>query len=416
MASKLSFKQLAATRPPESYPGKVKDEIDLITFDSRTHMLIGSYTYAIQKFPGDIDVRELILNQTKPLLINRFKEGLQEIVKNIQAERNNYFMEVKAGFDDRFNFPLGIFASDGFVHRDTDLLDNIKELHDKKLITPKDYKLLNHLAFNSPFSYDKYEMIVETLKKYKILRWTAKEILKGKKRLPQGKVKKLEDAIVDPTALNIEVVALVNGRFIDISNFFLLGVKNNKGKLKAINFDKEIIENPNETLIDVLKKAIFTLSFSKLNYSPFKMAKRMWSLARITKDKRMMDRLLGLINSDVSFVSQIKTDVEDIKKIIANVTAYPKAAIIAELDFIKERVSKILDLPEIDAIRMYKLLDNLKKNVASSGKRNRMIDRLEEIKDYFKMYVDKHAEEYLKKAGLLPPPSEYYLEPEGEAH
>lgn len=160
-----------------SYSLPFRKVISLVTFDKNT-LPVGSFVYKEQKYPGDIDIREVLKGgNTRQKAIKKIVKDIQTIIKKIVNEPGFYVADFKAGIDERF-----------------------------------------------PNDRNKY-----------IVRWTDKELLQGFKILSGNKKITLEKAIQDPTIVKLDVWAPVNGRYIEASNFMILIEEDKNGNITFLN-------------------------------------------------------------------------------------------------------------------------------------------------------------------------------------
>lgn len=172
------------------------------------------------------------------------------------------------------------------------------------------------------------------------LHWTADEILKEKKDNLT-----LKDACKILDVVKLDMFAPYNRRMVEMSTFFIL--KSNDG---FVNVDKDYFNNFQESLFKDIQKY--------RNDKPFKAVKRLWSLARITNDYEIMDKLEYLINSNISLLSQINADLETLELIIQKNIKFNKEFVLDEINNFKERLEHILDL-DLDKDKVSNMIDNM---------------------------------------------------------
>jgi len=75
---------------------------------------------------------------------------------------------------------------------------------------------------------DEYDIIFNLFRNHRVIRWTEDEILQGYKMLP-GKLKfKFIDGLKQKSHIKIDVLAYINNRFIEVTNFFYLVLESNR--------------------------------------------------------------------------------------------------------------------------------------------------------------------------------------------
>lgn len=176
------------------------------------------------------------------------------------------------------------------------------------------------------------------------IHWSACDILKGKfdgvslsKALQEKSVIKLDILIVEPE------------RIIEASNFFIL--VNPDGSY--INLDDDYFK----VYLQNLKSDIKKYSVEK----PFKSVKRLWSLSRVTRDTETLKKLAPLIDSNISLLSQISSDVESTMLLLEKYgieifdDEVTKRNILSIFNKFKKKIAGIVDIYINPAI--YELID-----------------------------------------------------------
>jgi hypothetical protein len=371
-----SFKEIISIKPENSYPNDVFQEFSLISIDKKNSFPIGSYSYRIQKYPSDIDLLEEVIGCCSiDEVINEFVKHIQEIVQNILSKDLHFFMEVKAGVDQRFLIDL---------HNYENTMQIVNNLYKENLISEEEYNLI--LSAKDLFTID------EILRDHYVIRWSAEDILKGYKILPGETLITLAQAMKQKSKINIEIIGYVNGRFIDISNFFILGLKEPNGKIKVINLPQEIYDNFDEYFIRTLEEAIIKLSDDG---EYFKVIKRMWSLARFQKDTRTISKLQKIITGDVSSLNQVKSDLGAIIKLYKKSFNPPNNLVIKELNEMKDRLSVNQMINGNELIKYNEVLD-LAANLITDGNYEESVAYLENLMNIFKNKVNEKAKLFLQ--------------------
>lgn len=285
---------------------------------------------------------DIDINQTIKIKNGNFKtivNQLKRIAVNIMKAKNVYFSDFKAGVDVRY-----------------------------------------------PEDRDKY-----------ILRWTIPEILLGKKVLPGNKIITLEEVLQMKSVLKLDIIVFTDGRFIETSTFFILEKLNDNGTTEFINIPANFFEMFTEELKrEVLKYTKpETLKF-------FKAVKRMWSLARVTKDIKMLKKLEPLINSNLSLVSQINADLETLELLLDKTNDIPIEKIIQTINSIGKRLSTIIDI-KLDDNMLANELQKVKDLLSNyNGDKEGIKHIFESIHDYLLNALNSETYKYLKIHKLFP--------------
>ena len=433
-------------KPESSYPQSVKKEVDLLSLRTGSPAIpFGSYIYRIQKYPGDIDLIEqyqIIKHLTKKqfesgkygtkkelnIKINkelgrRLAGNLQFVIDEIEHKKLHYFSELKAGLDIRFEIPIGNI-NNGSYYPDQNLLKKSKSLFDQKLITPKEFKIIRKLLKKKrPLNGDDFDTIFYIFREHRILRWSYPEVLKGYKMLP-GKIKvPLEIAVIQDSHVKIDEIVLLNGRFVEVTNFIVKLYtlqpydpdvelerrleKKHKYLDYIINFDenykdiksvKTEIHTIHGSLLDEIEK----LYFSNMYYSPFKMVKRMYSLARQEKNNDILLKLIPIISSNISLMYQIESELDTINSMLYGLRNVRKA-IDTQLDEMKARIANIIEFNQDQVMGINKLLDD----AISTTSKVQKIEITDKLIKILKRIIIEETIVYLNSVGLNPPPNSF---------
>lgn len=398
--NKPDFDDVIKNKPASSYSKKIMDEIMLLSIDKDSIKPIGSYSYKVQKYPGDIDLLETIERFSKKDTINAFINGIQHISNEIAIKRMHYFMEIKCGIDFRYLFKPG-YLHNGKLHFDPDFEEKINKLHKRKLLSKIEMKTIREVM-EIPNQYC-YEVINNILRKHYIVRWSYPEIIKGMKILPGNVKLTLGNAVTHNSKINLEAVIIVNGKLTEISNFFILSYFDDDGKLMMINLPQMAVTDFNSYVINGLEESIEDLYFSILNYNPFKMVKRMWSLGKFTKNEKLINKLLPIISGDIALTSQLKSDFSTLVKVLINIKKPPVQTILNELSDLKGRLTFVYELNQSEHFLDEKL-DSLIANYKKLGPID-VAAELEKIVEILQDIINEKTIEYLEKVNLAPPPS-----------
>lgn len=344
-----------ATRNQAGLSRETNDIIDLITVDPETFP-VGSFRYRAHRYPGDIDIFEKVRGCcTEEVAKKKIATDIQKIAKKIEnARRRGVFLaDFKAGFDSRFKLDIGEIEKNKVVgYNGANVRNELKELHNEKLLTNKEYKKLISLAQHDEITPGEWESLNAELRKYYVVRWNLDEILDGMKFLPGMRVIKLEDAITDDSIVKLDIWAPLKGKYNEITNFFLLIQQNPDGTEKVLNAQLG-------DRIKLLDKDIQKYS-SKENRNSLKLAKRLWNKALTTKDADLYDALYPLFDSDATMLSQIGSEIEVISNMLENLPKedVPIRTLIKQIDGFKERITNTLEI-QFNTKPLLKIIDEI---------------------------------------------------------
>lgn len=320
-----------------SYSIPVNKAIHLITFEPGVEP-VGSFAYKIL-FPGDIDLREQITECCdKNEAVQKIANDIKLIVRRLISEPGYYLADFKAGLDKRY-----------------------------------------------PKSRDSF-----------ILRWDEADIIKGYKILPGGIKYTLEEALMDPTIVKLDMWAPINGRYVEVSNFMILMYEDEMGNVELLN-------GPQPDYIQSIKEDIQTY-FSKESLNAFKATKRMMLLAKAFDDNKNLEKILPLINSGAGLLYQVVSDMNTISEMVEKLgNRAPYEYLFREIDNFKERLSYIYEFT-FDEIMVDMKINNIVMNKLIGAQ---LIEQLDQITKYLLQILNETTLMYDKVNGLYPPPLMY---------
>lgn len=370
----------------KSYPKILNDEIKLLSFNSNDSTLIGSASYKIQKYPADIDLYEQVITCcSKEQAIEYFYLGIKSIVNTIRLRPNHWMIEVKCGIDNRYN-----------INNKEELGILLMESKYNNLLSNDDYLKLYELYNSKPNKLNK-EIIEEIIRKYKIIRWSSNQIELGK-QIRYGKTFYLKDCIDTFSPINIEVIAVINNKFTDLSNFYVLMFHDKiSDRDILINFPQEYLTDGKKFVIKGLKEGINKVLFSDLNKDVFKGIKRMFSLARLTDNNMLFNKIKPYISGPLAELSQLKSELATIHEILEFTDNLPWNVVYSQLDSIKWRLGGNISLSKDEFNEIMYLIDNI---LSNKNDKQYMKDSILYCKNILLNIVNNKSEKVLKKIGL----------------
>jgi len=380
-------KEIFELKDKRTYPKILNDEIKLLSFNEHDSTLIGSASYKIQKYPADIDLYEQIhVCCSKDFAIEYFYLGIKDIVNNIRYKQNHWVIEVKCGIDFRYD-----------IKDDSELELLLLKAKNEKLFSDSDYNKLLELFFNKNRTKLDKELTEEILRKYKIIRWTADQIELGK-QVRFGKNFYLKDCIDTYSPINIEIIAVIDNKFTDLSNFYVLMFYDKlTGKDVLINFPQDYIKDGKKFVKEGLKQGINKVLFSILNKDVFKGIKRMYSLSRLTNDKKLFNKIKYLISSPLAELSQLKSEFATLYEIIDFTDNLPWNVVFLQLQSIKWRLGGNMMLEDY---QLEFFIDNIDTMINNKNDIVFLKDSILDCKIKLLEIVNNKSEKQLKKIGL----------------
>ena len=392
--------------PLSSFPRSLLEETEILHFEcpkcddnESAPIIFGSSNYRIQKYFADIDLRQPFkgVNSIEEL-VKLFEIQLKKIVDKINKLKTHYVTEIKAGLDMRYLINVGKLIN-GRYTPDNNLLYNVRNLYNNKLLSNLEYFRITYILDKGIFNSDAYDVIHYTLRNKYIIRWSADEILDGKKILPGNSFIYLKDALKMNTPTKIDMIAYYDGKFIEITNFIILSILHDGifyplNKNMPIN-ETELVEFLNDGLTNEIEK----LYYSNLYYSPFKGIKRMYALARFRRDENMLLKMIPFVSGDISLLYQLKSELEADEIVLRISRVPPNKSISGHLDKLKIRLAKVKGIPKNELIEFNEYLDDIAFN-----QNNRIIkaDMINILIKKFKRIINYYTIEYLSSVNLNP--------------
>lgn len=339
-------------RPIESYTRDDIKNINLLSF-TKNASIFGSASYKIQKYPGDLDLFEIFIEQGIDKTVSDFKTILVNKVKRIIKLKCHWITEVKAGIDKRFDLSIGELRDGIYTPNYQNLLEMYKII--LSFSYKEDYEELFYLYnFLSSIRYSRfqenidnktqedYSKISEIIRNRKILRWKPKDII-NERIVQNGELIFLCDALRDNSHVKIDMITYLDDRFTEVTNFFFLAAYcDNKLCLINTSYDFTDPKKGIQIYKEQISQEIESLFYNSDNF--FKGVKRMWAYSRSLflysssplsfvntftdskNDKEMKDKeqyektimdLSPIISGNISMIYQIKSEIEAILLILS---------------------------------------------------------------------------------------------------
>lgn len=404
---KLSLENVIEQRPLSSYTNEAIKNIKLLSFNQRKLAnIFGSVVFKVQKYPSDIDLIEIYENCCNiDQVVSLFASRLQIIVQQILQTKNHYFSEFKAGLDKRYEIDLGSFINGDFKPNINLIGQKTLELFNNNLLNSDEVKVIHEVLMSNIYGGEQYDTLNYIFRERMILRWSANEILNGFKELPGNIIMSLTEALKMKTHVKIDMIVLINGFFIEVTNFLLLVDVKSDGSFQFINtltnyFD---VQSVLQRFQKEVRNEIQKLYYSNLYYNPFKVVKRIFSLARILKDEDVLLKILPLYSGNLSLAYKLAGDISTILRMYKIVNYLPIDLIINELQSIKNQLSYVIEISNEDLINLNTMIDSF--TIYINKESQEVL--LKDINKKLKILINYHTISSLNKIGLNPPPKEY---------
>lgn len=372
---------LVKKKYPDGYPDDVIDTLNHMSFTKGKDIsLMGSMPLRSQTYAGDYDAVETVeVGGDRKHAVKEIVKKFQDAVRAILSRPKTFIADIKCGSIDEWDIVTEPYDAKKSA-------ENLKKLYDDKIVTTEQYnkerKLLKPASEVSRLEllYVRHEI------RHNIVRWNAREILNGSKTLVDGRRYTLEEAIQARTMTKMDVVSWVqNNRFTDFSCIYIF--KNN-GNIINVGLQQNVVQ--------AMRDNMYTLK-STGNY--FKMAKRMFAIAKYQNKTKTIERLSPLFTGDLGRLYHVYGDIGTLESLFEMKDDLPYSEIKLEVDQFKGRLSNIV-------LNGYlKAEDTILNDIEKAESRKSMQDALEKLKDKLYTILQNNTKRYLMKKGIMRPHS-----------
>lgn len=211
------------------------------------------------------------------------------------------------------------------------------------------------------------EELIKQIHQLYLLRWSSGEVKKGKKKMIDGKVKLLKNAVMDNAPIKIELIGKIGDKYMEV--------------METIRLDGH---DPTEEqqMNDVEDEVHF---FSQNN--AFKALKRFYSALQLHPEKEnepAMEKMVQFFNSQIGVLNKIRNELGIIEKVFAS-KRDTWDGIQNNLEHIKSSVSK--------EDEVFSTFTDMTKNNA--------IDKIREMMTYLSGVINDHSKTFLRTIAEL---------------
>ena len=319
---------------PTNYPADAIAVLDSMSVTKGKGVeLVGSMSLRSQQYAGDYDANDFVeMNmKTDKDALDHCASLFKEAIRRTSKIPNLYIGDIKGGEVAEWR----VFGEDTRVHNGQVVGYNaevcrskVRGLRKAQIITPTEEKEALALLPSNPTPIQLVK--AKDSIKFNIVRWSVAEVLEGEKRLKDGRIFTLQDAFSSHAITKVDVVAWIqNNRYTEFAMIYFLS---NHGKaLNPVKFDYE----------DSLKESILYYSSEGMY---FKVLKRMFSLAKFKDDKKQMEKLTEILNSDLGRLYHIISDIRTLEFLLEEQSKLRLSDIKFEIDQFKGRMANIYAL------------------------------------------------------------------------
>jgi len=383
---------LAKRHLPQDYAEDVVSVLRMMSFTGLKGLeLMGSAELKAQLYAGDYDAYEAVPVRSVEATARKF----QSMVKALLRSRLTYIGDIKMGSVEEWKV-IGDEAhiQNGSVKGYAPKLvkERVERLYKERIISQEERD--NAMKMLKPH-ITPYELLeIKRDLRFNILRWTPNEVLRGYKKLHDGRRFTLADAITSPTISKMDCISWVQGnRFTEFSVIYEFYKGNTllNGEIK----DVEV----------ALKESTYQLYHEK-NY--YKMAKRIFALARLNKHYSLLPILSTLFNGDLGRLYIVYGDLGTLEYMLENYSRLPRNKIDFELDQFHNRLANIT-LPKYlaDEPIVINTLDKIERRNQIATNNAQMLRLIRHLKDEMMKLLSYYACEYLQAHHLVPVPKQF---------
>jgi hypothetical protein len=315
---------------PDDYPSDAINILDAMSMGNAIH-LVGSMSLRSQQYAGDYDGYEII--DTKGSIkecVRDLRECFQSNIKKLRSMKDVFIGDVKSGVIEQWRVipRTAIVRDDKIVgYNSVASKRRVADLLQQRIITENEAQQANALLKDNPtlgeFLLAKNEI------KFHILRWTVAEILADSKALRGGGSITLEEAFQTPGITKVDVIGLVqNNRFTDFSVIYEFRCNGKVLNPEPINIKVSLMES---------------IIAYKTEGNYFKVIKRLFALSKLMNDKKRLEELNIILNSDLGRLYHIVSDMDTLLTLFEEHKP-PLVLIRFEIDQFIQRLSTIYTL------------------------------------------------------------------------
>ena len=371
---------------PLNYPSDAVKFIELLTLGDKKPDVMGSMGLRSQQYAGDYDLMELVKTKYKTGAPEEIAKRLANLVKGLVRTPNCFIGDIKCGEVAEWDVLAGVEYHKGGKIVGYDQKKALEVLGRISWAEKTDYALLP--AKMTPAIYFK---ALDAFK-YHIIRWTPKEMIAGHKKLDDGRTYTVSEGIASPSLTKIDIVGLVGERYSDFSCIYIF--ENNGRVLNAV-------------AVSVQNDLRESLCYYKSAGNYFKMAKRMFSLAKLFEDKLTLTKLEDLLNSDLGRLYSIISDANTLLFLLENGEVVPKKKVSAELEGFRVRLGSIYTIAPVEKESVLKRLVNASELPADGEGREKLEKAMKALVAGFEDVLSRYAKRALSTVKLLPLPAKY---------
>jgi len=312
---------------PEQYIEPTVEIIKLLSLSGKP-VVVGSASDRTVLYSADLDLNDN--PHWSPDLSRKFRV----MVEKLEAMKDVRVTDIKAGVVLEWNLMEMAHLTKGVVlnYNHEKILDHLESLYARQIITDDEYNEVKPLIKHNPSPLE--FLIAKKAVRFGIIRWTPRDVEAGFVKLRDGTTLSLSDALQQHTIVKLDIVIWIENRFVDCEIVYNI-IKN--GQPLSPSTPEEVRQGIKESLL------VFA---HERNW--MKVAKRMYSLAKLEKATTIQERLREhIFNTDLGRLYSVLSDaksLEDLRE--EGISQKEKARIHQETDGFRGRLA-LVTLPPL---------------------------------------------------------------------
>lgn len=362
---------------PSDYPSDIVKLITKMAVDVKNVVMGGSSSVRAIAYPADYDG----VDTTKVISEKDFKD----VIARLMTTKDVCIGDIKCGVLKEYEVisPSAKIVKGKVVgYNFLDSQTKLETLRDEGMISKAEYDYARPLLKErmTPLELLKAQKEI----KFHIVRWKPSEVLKGVVKLRRGDYL-LKDGLVSEGMCKVDAIGYVsNNLFKDFSMIYSRGEETKKGNL-----------------LNALQSDV--LYYSETG-EYFKALKRMFSIDRLLKKDKEVERLLPIFNGDLGVLYSLRADCQTLVYLAENAEALPLEKIRYEIDMFKDRISHLYTIKGI-VKKENALIEQI--NRLTSVPSTKLKASLERFIEGIDKLLDTYTKEEMKTLSLLPIPASY---------
>ena len=311
---------------PSQYPEDAVEVLKTMSFTNGKDLkIMGSQALRSQLYAGDYDGYEVVEGKfpTNQDALKHYAKLFQSNIKKLKGMKNVYIGDIKAGLVEEWR----VIPKTG-SYKLRDATTKVEDLLKARIISPEEAKEALSVLSDKPTPLDILKG-KDTIK-FHIVRWSPEEVLKGHKKLRDGRQYSLVEAFGSPTMSKLDVIALIQHRYTELSIVYEFHNGND-------------VLNPD--IIDPEKSLKNDIKLLQSEGNLFKVIKRKFALAKLKNNIGLIKKYNTILNSELGMLYIVYSDIKTLVELLGD-QSIPKSKVTDAIQGFKLRLSRIYSLED----------------------------------------------------------------------